>query len=215
MNNNDAKNTRVGVVLEEPVIDTIIDSCKRFSNMDNDDATAGAMNNNQTDDSRTGVVLEELDIDTIIDSCKRFRNRHQIKANIVRRFQHVAGFPSNSILSHSVNTNGVKDNPITQRDAGMTHEMLGPSRYVSQGKPNRTRPDRVDEHFQNIDVPKNIRKFYNNVVLASDAMCLNDVPFITIVSEDIHYGAVGKVYNLTFQSLDNSLMKVVRSHVVR
>ena len=41
------------------------------------------------------------------------------------------------ILIHSVITNGVKNSLITKRDIEIAINMLGPSKYVAQGKTMR------------------------------------------------------------------------------
>ena len=93
--------------------------------------------------------------------------------------------------------------------------MLGPSRHVAKGKSTCTQPDRVDATLQRIYVPRTIKKFYHNMFLSSNAMFLNDVPFLTSISENFHYGDVGAVDGLNFLSLENGFMKVMRYYSVR
>ena len=51
--------------------------------------------------------------------------------------------------------------------------------------------------------------------LSADVMFLNDVPFLTSISEHIHYGTVCPVDNLTCTSLESELKKILRSYTVR
>ena len=62
------------------------------------------------DNDVTGVtnVVEEPDTDILADILKSFSKQDQVKVGTVRRFQHVAGFPSNSTIIHSVITNRIK-----------------------------------------------------------------------------------------------------------
>ena len=65
-------------------------------------------------ESITGA--KENAIDTIIASKKRFVKREKLKADQVRRFQKVEGFPSDGTMEFPCITNGIKRNPITKRD---------------------------------------------------------------------------------------------------
>ena len=51
--------------------------------------------------------------------------------------------------------------------------------------------------------------------LSVDAMFINDVPFLTSISEHIHYGTVGAIDNLTCVSLESEIKKVLRSYAIR
>ena len=51
-------------------------------------------------------------------------------------------------------------------------------------------------------MPRTIKKFYHKIVLASDAMLLNHVPFLTSVYEYVHYRIVGAVDDLKSPSLE-------------
>ena len=133
----------------------------------------------------------------------------------MRRFQHVAGFPSDSTIMYSVNTNGIKNSPFTQRDVELSKEMLGPSKYVAKGKTTRTKPDAVNVTLQRVDIPRTIKQFYSNAVLSVDVMFLNDVPFLTSISEHMHYGIAKPADNLKCMSLESQLKMILRSYAVR
>ena len=124
-------------------------------------------------------------------------------------------FPSDSTILHSVNTNGVKNNTITQRDVQLSATMLGPSKHALKGKTTRSQPDAVNVSLQRVDVPRTTRQFHNNVELAADVVFLNDVQFLTTMSEHVHHGTVGPVDNLTCPSLESQIKSVLRSYAVR
>ena len=98
-------------------------------------------------------VEDKSPIDTLEASKKRFSKRDQLKAELVRRFQHVAGVPSDETIIHSVNTNGIRNNPLTKRDALIAYEMVGRSEHAAQGKTKRCQPSAVDVHLQTVEVP--------------------------------------------------------------
>ena len=84
-------------------------------------------------DDRRKVAFVDT-IDAVEKSRLRFSKRDQVRADRIRRLQHVAGCPSDDTLVYSVLTNGIKNNPISQRDIEMCKDMLGRSKYLAKGK---------------------------------------------------------------------------------
>ena len=60
-----------------------------------------------------------------------------------------------------------------------------------------------------------IKQFFNNIVLSTDVMFLNDVLFLTTISEYIHYSTANAVDNLKCPSLEYQFKNVVRSYAIR
>ena len=75
------------------------------------------------------VTDDVIAIETAKQSSQGFTKRDQLKTTLVRRFQHVAGYPSDETTSCLATDNGIKNIPITRRDAMITKEMLSPSKY--------------------------------------------------------------------------------------
>ena len=158
---------------------------------------------------------EEVAIETLEDSKKRFSKRDRLKAELMRRFQHVAGVPADTTLIHLANTNGIRNNPITKRDILIAHEMLERSKYAAKGKMNRRQPSAVDIHQQTVEVPHVIKEYYSDVELSADVMHLNNIPFVTSISAHIHYGTTGAIDNMTCPKLENELKNIIRSYTAR
>ena len=154
-------------------------------------------------------------IETVTGSRARFTKRDQLKADIVRRFQHVAAFPSDRTLMYSVVTNGIKNNPITKRDVELCTEMLGKSKYMAQGKTTMKGAEAVDKDAQLIELPPMVKLYYSDVELEADVLFVNDVPFLTTISRNIHYGTATAVDNLKLVTLEEGLRSVIRSYAVR
>ena len=93
--------------------------------------------------------------------------------------------------------------------------MLGPSKYIAQGKTTRKQSNAVDVNLQRMSVPRTIQKYYSEVVLDADIMHLNNIPFITYVSQNINYGTVVGVDNLQCICLEEELRKIVISYAIR
>ena len=66
---------------------------------------------------------------------------------------------------------------------------------------------------QTVLVPRIIKEFYNNVELLADVMHLNNIPFLTSISEHIYYGTANAIDNLTCVKIEDELKNVIRSYV--
>ena len=156
---------------------------------------------------------ESQPIDSVEESKKRFTKRDQIRANLVRRFQHVAGHPSDATISYSAATNAIKNSPITRRDVKLAMDMLGTSKYAIEGKTTRTQPAAVDQEI--IQVPPTIMEYYKNVVLSIDVLHVNKIPFLMSISKDIHYGTVDALDDMKIPTLEKTINKIFRLYRLR
>ena len=69
--------------------------------------------------------------------------------------------------------------------------------------------------IQRVDMLYTIRQFYNDISLIVDVMYINDVLFVTSVSENINYRTVSVVDNLTYPKLEGKLQGILRSYAIR
>ncbi|OEU17119.1 hypothetical protein FRACYDRAFT_237529 [Fragilariopsis cylindrus CCMP1102] len=163
----------------------------------------------------TGVTKQKLHdaIDTVKKSKQNFSVKDQLRANRVRRFQHVAAHPSDETIIYSAMTNSIKNSPITRRDVKMAYDMLGKSKYSVQGKTVRGQPDQV--LTDSMPVPPTILDYYKDVELSVDIMHVNKVPFLVSISEHIHYGTVTALESMKIPILEHEINKIIRLYSVR
>ena len=114
----------------------------------------------------------------------------------MRRAQCVAGFPSDDTLLCSVLTNGIKNNHISKRDVQTCQDMLGRSKYVSQGKTTMRASDPIDVISQTVELPPTTLTHYGNIQLAADVLHVNGVPVLTSVPNHLHCGTSKVVDNM-------------------
>ena len=86
----------------------------------------------EANDKRKVMFTEA--IETIRGSRDRFSKRDQLRADRVRRLQHVSGFLSDQTIAYSLITNGIRNNPISKRDADVCDGMLGKNSCAPKGK---------------------------------------------------------------------------------
>ena len=77
-----------------------------------------------------------------------------MKAELVQRFQYVAGISSDATILYSVLTNSIKNDHLTQKNVLLTHEMFGCSKYAAQEKRRRYQPSIIDMYSQTVKVSR-------------------------------------------------------------
>ena len=152
--------------------------------------------------------------DTVEESRKRFTRRDREMADKVRRLQHVSGHPAEGTMAHSVKTNGIKNNPITQRDLKVTEDMLGKCEYALKGKTVRRQPDAVEQQAL-VDLPQEILDHCINVEMSADVLHVNQIPFLASLSKNLHYGTINALENMRMSTLEDVLRKVLSIYRIR
>ena len=163
----------------------------------------------------TGVLKNKVAdaIDTVEKSKQNFSKKDQLRANRVRRFQHVAAHPSDETIIYSAMTNSIKNSPITKRDVKLAYDMLGKSKYGIQGKTVRGQPDQVIT--DSMPVPTTILDYYKDVELSIDVMHVNKVPFLVSISEHIHFGTISGLDSMKIPVLEDEIKRIIRLYAVR
>jgi hypothetical protein len=161
----------------------------------------------------TGVTKVKDAIDTVEKSKQNFSKKDQLRADRVRRFQHVAAHPSDETIIYSAMTNSIKNSPITKRDVKMAYDMLGKSKYGIQGKTVRGQPDQVIT--ESMPVPTTVLDYYKDVELSIDVMHVNKVPFLVSISEHIHFGTITALDSMKIPVLEDDIKKIIRLYSVR
>ena len=68
---------------------------------------------------------------------------------------------------------------------------------------------------QQMDIPLNIRQYYNNIELSADMMHVNNIPFLMSISDNIHYRTADAIDNLQCPTLEAQINKVIGKYTVR
>ena len=118
----------------------------------------------------------------------------------------MTGFPSDETLIYSVLTNGIKNNPISKRDIEICQNMC---------KMTMTQSDPIDINSQTIELPPTTLTHYGNIKLAADVLHVNDVPFLTSISNHAHCRTCKAVDNVKAPMLEDGLKNIIRCYAIR
>ncbi len=105
-------------------------------------------------------------METVESNMSLFTNRQIHSANLARNLQAGSAFPSNADMKWAIQSNLIKDCPVTVKDMGTVIKVWGPSIAMLKGKTVRTTPPVVRHDV--IEIPKEISKLHKDVTLAID-----------------------------------------------
>ncbi len=121
-----------------------------------------------------------------VDENKKMYTRQQYKRAIkARDLLYSLLAPTIKDLKYVVQSNSIKDNPVTEEDIKIAEDIFGPEVAVMKGRNTRSRPTPVTQDY--IAVPKKLMKIHNNVHLFMDIMYVNELPFLTCISKNIMF----------------------------
>ncbi len=109
-----------------------------------------------------------------------FTKRQIHGANLVRNLQAGLAFPSNADMKWAIQSNLIKECPVTVKDMGTAIKVWGPSVAMLKGKTVRTTPPVVRQDV--IEILKEIWELHKDVTLTIDIFFVNKIPFFTTYS---------------------------------
>ena len=119
-------------------------------------------------------------METVESNMSLFTKRQIHGAKVARNLQAGLVFPSNADMKWAIQSNLIKDCPVTVKDMGTAIKVWGPSIAMLKGKMVRTTPLMVRQDV--IEIPKEIRELHKDVTLAIDIFFVNKIPFFITYS---------------------------------
>jgi hypothetical protein len=105
-------------------------------------------------------------METVESNMSLFTKRQIHSVNLARNLQAGLAFPSNADTKWGIQSNLIKDCPVTVKDMGTAIKVWGPSIAMLKGKTVRMTPPVVRQDV--IEIPKEIWELHNNVTLTID-----------------------------------------------
>jgi hypothetical protein len=72
----------------------------------------------------------------------------------------------------------------------------------------------INSARQLVEVPKTIMVYYGNVQLIADVMYVNNVPFLILLSNYIHYSTATAIDNMKADTLELGLKNIIRCYTI-
>ena len=121
----------------------------------------------------------------IQEETKKLYTQRQInQAQRARKLLHAAGHPNPDDLAKMVQTNQIKNCPVTKADFKVARHVYGHDISTLKGKNTRRKPIPVVQEV--VDIPKELSA-HRDVTLALDIVKVNNIPFLTTISLNLQY----------------------------
>jgi hypothetical protein len=124
-------------------------------------------------------------INMVEENKKLFSERQVAKACKARELYNVLGSPSIQDFKAIVNSNAIRNNPITLEDMNIAERIIGPEIERVKGTTRRTKPTPVICNY--IEIPEELINNQKNVTLCIDTMYVNGIAFLTTVARNLQY----------------------------
>jgi hypothetical protein len=110
------------------------------------------------------ISLLNHSIDSVNENKKLFTNRQVQQAKLVRQIYHAIGTPSLHDFKAIINTNIIRNLPITLNDINTAEMIFGPDVGALKGKTTRQKPAPVVSDY--IEIPRELYANHENVTFA-------------------------------------------------
>ena len=136
-----------------------------------------------------GVTL----VNTVANNCSSYTNHDYLRAVLARKLQKIIGQPRTRTFLTIVEKNLLPNCPITRKDILAAEAIFGCNVGSLKGKTVWQKATWV-EGFS-VDIPSSIMSRYRSIVLASDIMFVNKIPFFMSISQHIKFGTAKMLQN--------------------
>jgi len=146
---------------------------------------------------------------------KALFTKRQIKdAQRARRLYKCLSHPSIQDFKWLLQSNSIKDCPVTLKDAEIAEKIWGPSIATLKGKTTRRSADAVKVESL-IPIPKEMIAMHKNVTLAIDIFFVNKIPFFGTLSRNICFTTVTHLANRTLRTIFNAFRGIYNYYYTR
>jgi hypothetical protein len=152
---------------------------------------------------KSGTVM----INTVADNRSNYTNQDYLNAIKARELQIKIGRPSTADFIRIVNSNTLKNCPVTKADVMAAEQIFGPDVGSLKGKTVRRRPHVVKQVIEML--PADVMSRYRRVTLCVDVMFVNEIPMLVTLSRNIHFTTVEAIANRSTANLMKAIKNVV------
>jgi hypothetical protein len=139
-----------------------------------------------------------FNINTVSDNKKGFTKRQIKGAEQARTLYATLGYPSIKDFKWVIQSNQIKDCPVTVQDVITAHKIWGKNIAALKGKTTRQKSLHVARDF--VKAPSHLLKLHRDVTLSADIFFVNKIPFFLTLSRKICFTSVNHLANRTVKS---------------
>ena len=115
-------------------------------------------------------------VNTVAINKQPFTQREIKRAEVAKALYSKLMYPSLKDFKWVIQSNQIKDCPVTTRDVDVAHKIWGKNVAALKGKTTRSKPIPVSGDI--VKIPKELSKLHKEVFLTADIFFVNKYPFL-------------------------------------
>ncbi|KAL7564336.1 hypothetical protein ACA910_007188 [Epithemia clementina (nom. ined.)] len=147
-------------------------------------------------------------VETIEENKRMFTPRQVKRAKTAQALYYAIGTPSLKDFKMIVQSNSIRNNPVTVKDINLAEQIFGPDIGSLKGKSTRQRPTPIVNDY--IEIPSELISQHEDVQLCIDTMFINGLPFLTTISRQIMYRTACRLQQQSMDHYWSALKDVFR-----
>ena len=130
-------------------------------------------------------VREKIGESEVENNLKYMSERQQKRAKLARKAYQALGTPTPEDFKAMIRMNLIKNSKVTTEDINLAQKAFGPDVGALKGKTTRKAPTPA---FSNvIEIPQELLKINEEIVLSIDGLAVNSLKFFTSISHEVFY----------------------------
>ena len=121
--------------------------------------------------------------------------RQQDRPERARALHHAIGHPSVRDFKHIIQTNQIKNCPVTMDDIKTWLNICGKDVCALKGKTTRPKPNAAVNDY--VEVPAELIEAHKGIELCADILYIDGVTFLTTISKNLHFITIRYIPNRT------------------
>jgi hypothetical protein len=143
---------------------------------------------------------------------KFYSERQITRATKARNLYHALGAPSLRDFKIAIQGNFIRNCPVKIADINLAEKIFGSDIGTFKGKSTRRTPLPIAPDY--VDIPQELILAQREVTLYIDGMFVNNIPFLSSISEALKYRMVDPIDSFSTASISESLKTMIQAYNV-
>ena len=152
-------------------------------------------------------------VSTVSENKQSFSKRQIKNAEAARTLYAALSYPSLTDFKWVIQSNQIKDCPVTVQDVDVAHKIWGKNIAALKGKTTRSKTTPVAKDF--VRIPTELLKLHKEVFLTADIFFVNKIPFFLTLSRKICSTAVTHLANRMVPQIFKAFKEIYQYYLHR
>jgi hypothetical protein len=152
-------------------------------------------------------------VNTVSENKEGFTKRQIKSAELARTLYKTLSYPSMKDFKWVIQSNQIKDCPVTVQDIDMARKIWGKNITALKGKTTRSKSIPVARDY--VKVPMELMKLHKEVFLTTAIFFVNNIPFFLTLSRKIFFTAVNHLADRTVPQIFKAFKEIYQYYPQR